>query len=281
MTSIACKYFVQNEGDENASTCSNFFILSKKYEAGEKVKFKDLMAEFPLANMDGASYHLRVQTFLPEAPDSPIWVDITNEEANVPLAEPGIVKIKALKLPPGLRQKIQRNRSTAPTTNYTQIPESSDEKRNSSSGSEEEYIFEDNKTATSQNEKQEGRNRINSGTKSIFEINIGLDTSPENIDLAPPLEPTTYKTRQQYSVPDLKPEPTSTQKPNPTTTTTGNTNKPTTQTTTKPAETEHKTGNIKSNPTPPLAQKPEEKSQNNEAYDLYEEKIRVIVQIIT
>jgi len=188
MVAIACKYFIQNEATENDTTASNLFMLSRKYNSGEKIKFKDVVAEFPLHNIDGSNYHLRFQTYLPETPNSPIWVDILNEEASVPFAEPGVVRIKALKLPSGLKQKLKQSKP-APVTSDFEFPSQRTEKEPVHySDSEGEFDLENNNNTPYKEEQKKTRPRIDSDTrKAAFDIIIESDNDP-----TPSLEPTVY-----------------------------------------------------------------------------------------
>lgn len=187
MTAIACKYFIQNETIENDTTASNLFMLSKKYNSDEKIKFKDVMTEFPLNNLGETSYHLRFQTFLPEAPNSPIWVDILNEEASVPLAEPGLVRIKALRLPSGLKQKLKQCKPAPVTSDFGLAPTAA-AKPIPHSDSEDEFDLGSINNTPFKEEQKKTRPRIDSDTKrAAFDIVV-----ESNIDLTPPLQPTAY-----------------------------------------------------------------------------------------
>lgn len=192
MTTIACKYFVQNEDNDLAN--SNLFLLSGKCKPGEKLKLKDILAEFPLVNSNTTNYHLRFQTFLPESPTSPIWIDILNEEAFVPLIEPNLIYIKALRLPVGIKQKLKHanpSPTSNPVTSTKQVKNDNDEEFDLGSS---------NNTPM----KEEQRPRIDSDTKkAAFDIDIGNT----NIDLTPTLEPTTYKetTKPKETIKPTKP----------------------------------------------------------------------------
>jgi len=177
MRTIACKYFVQNE--DNDSTNSNLFLLSKKCGPGEKIKFKDIMAEFPLSKINGANYHLRFQTFLSEYSTSPIWIDILNQEASVPLIESNLIYIKALRLPSGIKQKLKQADSNPK-------PVKEKVKNNNKGDNNEEFdLGSSNNTPV----KEEQRPRIDSDTrKAAFDIDMG----DNHIDLTPILKPNNY-----------------------------------------------------------------------------------------
>eukprot|EP00826_Nyctotherus_ovalis_P025324 TRINITY_DN1961_c0_g2_i13.p2 TRINITY_DN1961_c0_g2~~TRINITY_DN1961_c0_g2_i13.p2 ORF type:complete len:253 (-),score=67.07 TRINITY_DN1961_c0_g2_i13:466-1224(-) len=222
MTAVACKYFIQNDSIEPTAGGSNLFMLSRKYSPGEKVRFKDVMAEFPLHGAEGASYHLRFQTFLPEAPTSPIWVDILNEEASVPLVEPGVVFIKALRLPSGLSQRLKQSRPAAVNSGASDhfYAKAAEKQTVANSDSEEEF------DVTSHKEEQKAaRPRIDSDTtKTIIDFASEMNLGSSKPDLTPILQPTAYKesvpkpaapkmsvptfsAQQQQPQPQLQPQP--------------------------------------------------------------------------
>jgi hypothetical protein len=66
------------------------------------------LAEFPPGLDKRINYHLRFETTLPGSMTSAIWVDLLNEEAVVPMISPGMVSIKALKLPPKVAPRIKK-----------------------------------------------------------------------------------------------------------------------------------------------------------------------------
>lgn len=204
MTAIACKYFIQNETAENDLNGSNLFLLSKKYNPGEKVKFKDVITEFPLNNIEGISYHLRFQTFLPEAPTSPIWVDILNEEASVPLAEPGIVRIKALKLPSGLKQRLKKSNPTAPRDNFTFEAKPAESIPANEPESDGSFDIDINDSTPNKEEQKVTRPRIDSDaiktTFDIFPDNVGSDSTP----ILQPTKPSESAPRKTVPQPTIR-----------------------------------------------------------------------------
>lgn len=189
MTAVACKYFIQNNPADSGAG-SNLFLLSKRYSPGEKVRFKDVLAEFPLHSVEGAQYHLRFQTFLPEAPTSPIWVDILNDEASVPLVEPGVVSIKALRLPSGLSQRLKQSRPAAnPGASDHFYAKAAGRQRAGNSDSEEEFDV-----TVPKEEQKAARPRIDSDTtKTIIDFASEMNLGSGSPDLTPVLQPTAYK----------------------------------------------------------------------------------------
>ena len=195
MTSIICKYFIQNEDYESESDCSNLFILSKKYAPGEKVKFKEVKSQFPLMNDSEVNYHLRFQTTLPGHPNSPIWVDILNEEAHVPLAEPGLINIKALRLPLGFSQKMKQPKPAPDSVDsFSYQAPSENQSTKDYDKNDEEFDVSDK----SSSEENKARPRLDSETRrAVFDIDFGGSQNSPQPDLAPPLQPKAYQPTPQ------------------------------------------------------------------------------------
>lgn len=193
MTEIACKYFVQNEPCDTESGYSNLFVLSRKCGPGERVRFKDVAAEFPLNGADGACYHLRFQTFLPEAPESPVWVDILNEEAFVPLVKPGVVFIKALRLPPGLKQKLKQNKPMSASPDLS-TPKPVKKEITKNTDSDEEFDLGSCGNTPNKEEKKEPKvTEVNSVKSEMLDFDFGVSPDSRQPDIAPVLQPSAYK----------------------------------------------------------------------------------------
>eukprot|EP00826_Nyctotherus_ovalis_P053701 TRINITY_DN7004_c0_g1_i8.p1 TRINITY_DN7004_c0_g1~~TRINITY_DN7004_c0_g1_i8.p1 ORF type:complete len:286 (+),score=69.01 TRINITY_DN7004_c0_g1_i8:143-1000(+) len=193
MTEIACKYFVQNEPCDTESAYSNLFMLSRKCGPDEQVRFKDVVAEFPLNGADGACYHLRFQTFLPEAPESPIWVDILNEEAFVPLMKPGVICIKALRLPPGLKQKLKQSKPVSASSDLSTPKPVKKEIAKNTDSDEEFDLGSCGNTPNKEEKKEPTATEVSSVKSEMLDFDFGISPGSKQPDIAPVLQPSAYK----------------------------------------------------------------------------------------
>ena len=186
MASILCKYYVQNEESEFDTVHSNLFVLSQKFYPDKPIKYKDVLTDFPLAQDGKFNYHLRFETVLPGSSTSTIWVDILNPEAKVPCVSPGLISIKALRLPPNVKTKLKAARPEA-------VPNSNEQRfyaRSAPIQETQEQAFEFNNVeqkkqpeveeefdlGTEEDKKpsEEKRPRLDSDVKkAVFELNLG------------------------------------------------------------------------------------------------------------
>ena len=193
MASILCKYYVQNDPADPESSYPNLFVLTKKFAPDQLVKFKDIVSDFPLLSVKQADYHLRFQTFLPDSPNTPIWVDILNEEATVPLIGPGMISVKALKLPAGVKPKLKKAKyfagTSPPTPDPVVIqktapvvspvapsppPAASSPIENSQESAEEEFDLGIDSPKPVEEDKK--RPRLDSDNKrAVFDLDLGMD----------------------------------------------------------------------------------------------------------
>jgi len=211
MSSILCKYYVQNDPSDPETMQQNLFVMSKKPSTDQPIKLKDILSDFTLFSLNESQYHLRFQTFLPDMPNSPIWVDILNEEAPVPFTAPGLISIKALRLPNGIHPKLKKGKHTVNNTNFNNPPsfsqppnllpesppiiQSRSEKHAQKEDSDGDFVLDDDNTPPKitkkdeENKEEFKRPRIDSDTKkNIF--NIIVDVEPESHEKKLPMTKT-------------------------------------------------------------------------------------------
>lgn len=97
---VLCQYFIQNEDGvkRGKRDLYNAFVLPKKVNSLKEVRVGDIKGCFPF---DPSEYHFRFQT---KMANMKVWVDTSKDTVAVPNID-GIVKIKLLKFPKGVRGK--------------------------------------------------------------------------------------------------------------------------------------------------------------------------------
>ncbi len=186
MTSILCRYFVQNDPSEGDAGYPNLFVLSQRFAPDKPLRLRDVLSDFPLFADRQAHYHLRFATILPGSTSSPIWVDILNEEATVPLVAPGVVSIKVLRLPGEVSPKLKKPKQRpAPVPAPVPVAESEDLIREASEPAPSQPVKQPEFEVRPAEEKKAtgGRVRLDSeSAKAVFDFDFGGGNDPVKVE---------------------------------------------------------------------------------------------------